>query len=289
MMARQRGVALLSVLLVMSLALLITAGMLRSHRLLVHSSAQQLHQVQLRQLGLAGEAWALQWLHDLAQEDPKVVHLAQAWAQARPTFADGDADIRVRVEDLAGRFNLNTLLRSGQVDQVTQQRWTRLLEHLDLPALDIHELRAAAPPGGLSDVSQLRVLPGVDAQLLQRLQPWVALLPLEASLNVNTAPVPVLMTLQGMTPALAGNLVRQRPADGYGSVQAFTEQPLLSGLGVASHGLGVDSRWFRISVEVALGQRQLQLVTDVERDAKTHQLNILQRRLLASPISESTP
>ncbi|MNW70115.1 hypothetical protein D3C74_493090 [compost metagenome] len=58
---------------------------------------------------------------------------------------------------------------------------------------------------------------------------------------------------------------------------------------MASHGLGVDSRWFRITVQVALGQRQLHLVTDVERDLKHHQVNILQRRLLAPLISEPTP
>lgn len=51
MKTRQQGVALLSVLLVMSLALLLTAGMLRSHQLMVQSSARQVHQVQLRSMG----------------------------------------------------------------------------------------------------------------------------------------------------------------------------------------------------------------------------------------------
>ena len=42
MRRNQRGIALITVLLVMSLALLITAGMLRSHRLALNSSAQQI-------------------------------------------------------------------------------------------------------------------------------------------------------------------------------------------------------------------------------------------------------
>ncbi|MNJ23540.1 General secretion pathway protein K [compost metagenome] len=289
MIARQRGVALISVLLVMSLALLITAGMLRSHRLVVQSSAQQLHQLQLRQLSLAGEAWALQLLRNLGREDDTNVHQGQAWALAIPTFAHEHGDIQVSVEDLAGRFNLNSLFRGGQVDQMTLDRWVRLLEYLQIASLDVDTLRAAVPAGGLSDLSQLRVVPGIDARVLHRLQPWVALLPLDASLNINTAPVPVLMTLEGITPTLAERLVKQRPAQGYASAQAFSEQPLLNGLGVASHGLGVDSRWFRITVQVALGQRQLHLVTDVERDLKHHQVNILQRRLLAPLISEPTP
>ena len=67
----QQGIALLTVLLVMSLALLVTAGMLRSHRLALHSSAQQLHQLQLRQSAFAGEAWGRERLYTLLA-DPKL-------------------------------------------------------------------------------------------------------------------------------------------------------------------------------------------------------------------------
>lgn len=59
MNGRQRGIALISVLLVMSLALLITSGLLHSHRLLLQSSGQQLQQMHLRQLGWAGETLSL--------------------------------------------------------------------------------------------------------------------------------------------------------------------------------------------------------------------------------------
>lgn len=55
MRRNQQGIALITVLLVMSLALLVTAGMLRSHRLALHSSAQQIHQLQLRKLAFAGK------------------------------------------------------------------------------------------------------------------------------------------------------------------------------------------------------------------------------------------
>lgn len=286
MNARQRGVALISVLLIMSLALLITAGMLRNHRLVVQSSAQQLHQVQLRQLGFSGEAWAMQLLRNPELDEQKTINLAQEWARAKPPFEAQYGEIRVSIEDLAGRFNLNTLFKSGQVDQVTLERWSRLLAWLEIPPLDLQALQTSTPAGGLSDLSQLRLLPGVDGEVIRRLEPWVGLLPKDASLNINTAPAQLLMTLEGMTPAIAEAVVSQRPAQGYRSAQAFTEDPLLSGLGLSSHGLGVSSRWFRISVQVALGQSHLRLVTDVERDLKSRQINILQRRLLAPLKSE---
>jgi len=280
MKGRQRGVALLSVLLIMSLALLLTAGMLRSHYLMLQSSARQVHQVQLRQLALSAEAWAMLALKDAGNEEQPVVHLAQAWARlAWPFDADG-GHIGIQVEDLSGRFNLNVLLGDGQVDQVTQQRWSRLLASLGLKPLPL------AGSGPVRELSQLRLLPGIDAETLRRLEPWVAVLPREASLNINTASAPVLATLEGVSLPVAQALVGQRPAGGYASAQAFLRDPLIAGLELSGQGLGVSSRWFRISVDVSLGTSRLRLVSEVERDRKTRRLQVVQRRFLPPLLSE---
>jgi general secretion pathway protein K len=280
MRGHQRGIALISVLLVMSLALLITSGLLRSHRLSLHSSGQALQHIQLRQLAVAGESWALLRLQDAAQGSQKTVDLTQDWARMTPDFDVEDAQIRVDIEDLAGRFNLNSLLSQGQIDQVTLNRWARLLEVLDLPPLQLAQM------GALRELSQLRLLPGVDAHVLRQLEPWVAMLPGHATLNVNTAPALVLRTLDGVDATMAAALVRQASTTGWASVQAFAQDPLLSGAGLSSHGLGTGSRWFRITVQVTQGQRRLRLATEVERDADTHQFNVLQRRLLPSTAHE---
>lgn len=280
MKGRQRGVALLSVLLIMSLALLLTASMLRSHYLMLQSSARQVHQVQLRQLALSAEAWAMLALKDAGNEEQPVVHLAQAWARlAWPFDADG-GQIGIQVEDLSGRFNLNVLLGDGQVDQVTQQRWSRLLASLGLKPLPL------AGSGPVRELSQLRLLPGINAETLRRLEPWVAVLPREASLNINTASAPVLATLEGVSLPVAQALVGQRPAGGYASAQAFLRDPLIAGLELSGQGLGVGSRWFRISVDVSLGTSRLRLVSEVERDRKTRRLQVVQRRFLPPLLSE---
>lgn len=276
MRAGQRGVALISVLLVMSLALLIIGGVLRSHRLLLQSSGQQLQQLHLRQLATGGEAWAFLLLK--AQQKNSDPIPGQA-----PDFDVEDAQIRVEIEDLAGRFNLNVLLIQGQIDQVTLNRWSRLLDLLELPALQLEQV------GVLRELSQLRLLPGVDAQVLRRLEPWVALLPADAALNINTAPALLLRTFDGVETSVADALQRQRSKAFWASVQAFTQDPLLSGLGLSSQGLGIDSRWYRITVEVTHGQSRLRLATDVERDPKTRQLKVLQRRLMPSNTHEITP
>ncbi|VVN38252.1 hypothetical protein PS662_05298 [Pseudomonas fluorescens] len=280
MNGHQRGIALISVLLVMSLALLITSGLLRSHRLSLQSSGQALQQVHLRQLAVAGEAWALLRLQEAAKDAQKTVDLTQDWARMTPDFDVDDAQIRVDIEDLAGRFNLNTLLIEGQIDQVTRKRWARFLDGLGLPPLQLSQV------GALRELSQLRLLPDVDGQLLRQLEPWVALLPVEAALNINTAPAPVLTALDGVETATAAALVQQRSTTAWASVQAFTQDPLLAGAGLSSHGLGTSSRWFRITVQIVQGQSRLRLATDVERDPKTHHFKVLQRRLLPSSAPE---
>ena len=280
MKGRQRGVALLSVLLVMSLALLLTAGMLRSHQLMVQGSARQIHQLQLRQLALSAEAWAMLALKAAGDDEPLAVHRGQPWAHVTWPFDAQGAHVALEIEDLSGRFNLNALLGGGQVDQVTQQRWSRLLDSLGLKPLD---LQAA---GERQALSQLRVLPGVDGETLRQLEPWVALLPRDAGLNINTASPQVLSTLEGLSLPTAEAVVRQRPADGYRSVQAFTFDPLIAGLGLTSHGLGVGSRWFRITVDVRLGTSHLRLASEVERERKSGRWRVVQRRLLPAPLSE---
>ncbi|WP_028621728.1 general secretion pathway protein GspK [Pseudomonas sp. Ant30-3] len=276
MSSRQNGIALISVLLVMSLALLVTGTLLRNHRVALQNSGQQLQQLHLRQLASAGETWALAVLQEAASAGQKSVDLTQDWARSAPDFSLDDAQIDVAIEDLAGRFNLNSLLLEGKVDQVILGRWTRLLALLGLPPLELKQV------GAVRELSQLRHLPGVDGQLLRELEPWVALLPKDATLNVNTAPALVLRTLDGMEAATADALVRQRSSSAWTSVQAFTQDPMLGGAAPRSHGLGIGSRWFRITVNVSQGQRSLRLAIDVERDLKTHRLSLLQRRLLPS-------
>jgi general secretion pathway protein K len=269
----QRGVALISVLLVMSLALVIIGGVLRSHRLLLQSSGQQLQQLHLRQLGMAGENLGLSLLKAQQKDSDRV-------PDQLPVFDIDDAQVSLDIEDLAGRFNLNAVLIQGQIDQVTLKRWARLLALLELPEWQLEQV------GALRDLSQLRLLPDVDGEQLRRLEPWVALLPADASLNINSAPALILRTLESVETAEADALLRQRSTAPWPSVQAFTQDPLLSGKGLSSHGLGIDSRWYRITVQVTQGQSRLRLATDVERDPRTRQLTIVQRRVLPSNSNE---
>ena len=107
-------------------------------------------------------------------------------------------------------------------------------------------------------------------------------------LNINTASATLLATLEGVTSDMARRLVAERPLQGYASVQDFTFLPALIGLGVQSQGLGIGSRWFRITTEVRLGQSRLRLESDMARNLETGKWHLLQRRFLAPQHSESS-
>lgn len=278
----QRGVALISVLLITALVTLIVSDMLARQRLSLISSANQFDQRQLWQLALSGEAWARQQLlADLREEDSlKRVHLAQRWAQGPQSFEIEGGHIRIHLEDLSGRFDLNTQRPGG--DRVQHARYQRLLANLELPAHDPATLPVRFAKDGkplpFADSSELMRLEPLDGAGLRRLQPWLRTH--GGALNLNTAPAEVLAALEGLDPAIAQSLVQARPAEGYESVQEFLEQPLLEDRRVRSLGLDVTSEYFRATLDVELGGRRLRLVSDLQTSLEGR-VSVLSRRLAA--------
>lgn len=277
---RQRGVALISVLLVTALVTLIVSDMLARQRLSLASSANQLYQQQLWQLALSGEAWARQQLlADLRDADERGrVHLAQRWAQGEHAFDIEGGHIRIRLEDLSGRLDLNT--QNGNSDPVLRARYQRLLGVLGLPAHDPASLLSRPGRDGrplpMADSSELQRLAALNAANLRRLRPWVRTT--EGALNVSTAPAEVLGALESLDLSVARAIVLARPAEGYASVQAFLEQPLLQDRQVRSLGLGISSEHFRATLDVELGERRLRLVSDLHTRADGR-VEVLRRRL----------
>lgn len=284
--ARQRGIALISVLLITSLATLIVSDMLARQRLSLIGSANQMSQQQLWQLALSGEAWARGQLRDdwRDEPEPKRVHLGQRWAQNTPVFDIDGGRIRIQLQDLSGRFNLNTLRLPN--DRISRLRYQRLLQVLGLPPNDPGRLPPSRGFDGKlltwNDSSELMRLETVDTAVMERLKPWVRTTP--GALNLNTAPAEVLASLGQLDLAQAIALVQARPADGYKTVQEFLDTPVLKQHEINAQGLDVSSRYFQAVLDVELGERQLRLISRllIEPDG---QVSVLQRTL-AAPFSE---
>ncbi len=271
-MKRQQGLALVTVLLIMALVVMLSASMLRSHQLLIASVSNQTEASRGLQLLLAAEQRALVLMRERLPKDTRVIHGEQPWAQAQ-TFMLDEVRLEMRIEDLAGRFNLGALTRNRKPDPVLLERWLRLCRALGVAPPNLEALHGQP----FFDISQLRDLPGANTELLDRLTPWVTVLPAEAGLNVNTADAQVLGALENVTPAIAQRLVESRPEDGYASVQAFLAAPLLDGQVATGRGLAVGSRWFGVTLQVDLDARRMYLYSEVEMNFATQRPTVLRR------------
>lgn len=275
---RQRGVALVTVLLVMALMTMLVASTLRSHQGMLGAIGRQIETSRLLQLAHAGERHGMAQLKQQVATLLQITHPGQPWAQTR--FLDLEqGQVRLQLEDLSGRFNLAALTARKTLDPVLLERWQRLCRALQIEAPVLDSLAGQR----LLDPSQLRTLPGVDAEVMSRLRPWVVALPAQAGLNINTAPAVVLAALEGVEAATAQGLADGRPEEGHASVQRFLAQPQLLGLGIDSHGLRVTSRWYRLEVRAELEGKHLYLYSDLEIDPNTHQVRVVRRVHSAQP------
>lgn len=296
----ERGIALLTVLLVTALASIILVQLLSRHHLSVAHARQSLHSQQALAYALGAESWARQLLYlDRVEDDrnPPVDSLEDDWARAEAPFDLTDGEITIRIRDLEGLFNLNTV----DGDPAAQERLRRLLAVLELdPAIadlvldwidadeavqglgaeDGYYLLAdpphRTPNTAMAGVSELRLLANMEAEHYQRLAPFVTTLPAAAGLiNVNTAPGPVLASLApGMDPVQAGGYARpespwQLPGDLIGQEAGFAAEA-----GVMT----TQSRLFEANIMIRHGTQRLRLRSLIHRDPESGVTRVLSRR-----------
>ena len=321
-MNRSRGMALITVLLVVAVVTVVSAGIIARQQLSIRSSANQLHVRQAWHYALGGETLAKAILQrDLRQGDPRapIDHLGEVWAATRAPFAlDEGGALRVQISDPSGRFNLNSLVRQGQPNEAALAQLRRLLLGLQINAPYAERLQDwldadDQPSGGygaednqyllaqpayraanreLTDISELRLLLEMTAADYQRLSPYVSALPADATLNVNTASARVLASLaDGLSLSMAQGLVAARGAEGYRDVASFLAQ--LSGPQVQSQGLAVGSQYFQVLSDVTVGERRQVLRSTLQR-ASDGQVYVLARDLgqsgmLLVPVEEVEP
>lgn len=232
--AAQRGVALIQAMLVVALATSIAVAMVSRQQFDIRRTGNLLQAEQAGLYAEGVEAWAAQVLRR-DREDNQVDHEKEEWATSLLPVPVEGGSIGGHIEDLQGRFNLNSLVVGGKAEPKAMERFRRLIAALRDAAMlnDQAELaqrlvpqlavvvadwldpdQEPAYPGGAEDdnymsrdhpyrsgnglmvsPSELLLLEGVDAEVYAALRPYVTTLPVETKLNVNTASAPVLMSL----------------------------------------------------------------------------------------------
>ena len=215
---RQRGIALLVAIIMFALATTVAAAVTYNKAMAARRAAATFTMEQALQAGMAAEALASIALENSAGSSTT---LAQVWAQpVGPVEIEGTGVwIQAQLEDLQGRFNLNSLVsynqQTGQfekdLDQVQvfealledvglEARWaTLMVDWIDTDiapdplqgaedTLYLTQTPPYRPPNTfVTHTSELLALPGFGADRYKKLAPFVAALPNDAKVNVCTA------------------------------------------------------------------------------------------------------
>jgi len=285
----QSGVALITAMLIVALATMLTGAAVWNFHLNQRRTEALIYSDLGTNYALGAEAWAGRILIEDA-EDGTVDHPGETWATNLPPLPIDGGSVDGALIDLQGRFNLNNLVDAeGSTDPLAVEQMQRLLVALELDPrwagimadwidtdIDPNFPDGAEDPTYLSQVppyrppntlitsaSELLALPEMDIDTYRTLLPYVCALPSGTAINVNTASIPVLMSLSdGLAASDAARIVDDRPEDGYGTVSELGDILPAD----VSAPLTVGSRYFRLGVRVNIGSTELTMYSLLERE-----------------------
>jgi general secretion pathway protein K len=307
----QTGVALITVMLIVSISSILAVSMVTRQNLAIHQTLNALDQDQAYQYALGGEEIARQILHADFESEDKIDYLAEDWAGVIEPFEYPEGEVEIQITDLQALFNLNSLMVRDQTGQTSRKRFMALLSVLALDRMLLDRitdwLDEDQAPGQLGaedfeylvleppyrtasyamvDVSELRLLLEITEEDFQRLSPYVCVLPdPNSNINVNTAAGPVLQSLgTGLTDDKAAELVDFRDYDeGFDDVDEFMRQAGVTGVGgIDAKGLSTESQFFQVKIRARYNERTSILTSVVQRDSVTGNMQVISRDLSQS-------
>ncbi|HQQ63370.1 MAG TPA: type II secretion system minor pseudopilin GspK [Pseudomonadales bacterium] len=299
----QRGIAVITVLLALAIAILISSEVIMRVYMGVKRTENQLDADQAWQYALGGEALGRQLLAMDYEKNKQLAvdHLYEDWAIPAQTIPVEGGFIEVEIYDLQSRFNLNNLVDdNGQVVPDQLETFTLMLSRLGVnPAYGMLAAHWASYPNDneslygnkdwpyragdtqFGSVSELRLLRDMDMGDYLKIAPYVSALPVSGvPININTAPEPVLAGLVKSEPGdrlRAFIQQREQLVDGIQSTGTFINQVIGNGVGIDKNALSVASDYFEIRVRSSYNGRRAYLVASVYRDPDNGEISLLGR------------
>lgn len=296
--AKQRGMAIISALLIAAVVAVIAGGMLTRQTVFTRSLEAEQARVQGAWVLNGGIEISRQLLWEARQRDP-LTRLDQPWSQpivssiATRTF---DA----RLEDEQGKFNLRNLIANERIDDEQLRNFQRLCELIGVnstlsqrisqrviaayPRLLNPGLADKAPASSglnsgrstspnavrkpeaakrpmLRSVEDLRGVEGVTDALLIKISPFLTVLPANTWLNGNTASAQVLAAyVPGLSIERAQALVAERDGGQWFINRAdFVNRLRMPELELTTLKVGITSDWFRLRGQSRSEQKRVSL------------------------------
>lgn len=275
---RQRGAAVVMAMLAVAVVATLVSGAFWQQNLLARQAENELAYAQTKWLFRG----ALDWIAVILREDGRasaVDHLGEAWAvplaETRLNENDGrdPAYLSGGIRDEQAKFNLRNLAGAGSMNPPEVEALRRLLALASLDAALAEPIARRVLAGtasasdrgeraqtrlGLASVDDLLGIDGIDAAAIERLRPFVTVLPEPTPVNANTAAAEVLAARIGnLSLADARRLASSRDRAYFRDRADVLNRLAELKLAAADTEIAVTTRFF--SVEGRLSYRRARL------------------------------
>lgn len=261
---QQKGVALLSIMLILTLMTLIVAEVTFSYRNQLRKTTGRTQLEQARWYALSAEELAVRVLKQSFDDDDGVIHLGQYWATEGMVFPVENGSIAGQIRDAQGCFNVNAMNVSSNADGSTPLEvdiFAYLLEELGISSSEAMSISWAtrdwvyngddytqygddhymsrpvshlAGQTAMRDISEWRSVAGVSQGVALRVMPYLCAIPSNRlQINVNTIPAdqPELLTAlyeNDLPVDQARRALEQRPSSGWDTADEFLNSSFLA-------------------------------------------------------------
>ena len=308
----QRGIALLTILVMVALATILAATIAKRQTNTAEKTGYLMRQDQSLLYAKSAEAFFSELLIQDSDNGSSIDHLQENWAKPMPAFPVEDGFVSGRLLDESGKFNLNNLLKAdGSVDDSARRWFEKLLQRVGLPAelsqavidwQDADDETTGAmgaesnyyqglDPSYLASntkfhqVEELKLVRGFEGKNYDLIAPYVTALPEATKINMNTA-APLL--LASIDPKLDVKTLeqelkaKQAEFTYFNSVEDLWKLNTFSGIEPqnktdAAAWLDSKSNYFTAQIEVVLSERKRQFSSAMMR--KDKQVTVYSRSL----------
>ncbi|MBL4606698.1 MAG: type II secretion system minor pseudopilin GspK [Pseudomonadales bacterium] len=247
---RQKGVALITVLLIFAVASVIAIQMSSRLQLDLRRTENMLALDKGAAYARGAEDYAMALVPDLIKDNPQAVTLA---SQNLPPYIVEEGVLQVSIYELSGRFNINWLDSvNNDPDEPSIDAFERFVVELGVDAAQARDLAIAIAdwidadddPTGVAgaesqeylryeppyrtgnqpfqSVSELLLVRGMTGELYETLKPFICVLPSSSKLNINAASTPVILSLSDkVTTDNAQQLITDREAQALSAIPKY--------------------------------------------------------------------
>lgn len=309
--APKRGVAMITVLVLLVILMSITITLFSRTRQQIDLLYNQNNYQQVMWYVTSAESLVLNLL-SISLKNQERVHLGQEWAEKTRSFSLPQGKISISLTDMRACFNLNILAEpTKSLHPIALKQLVSLLTQADVPVYkaemiaeslwefidkdssiqtrlgreDSEYLSRPTPFFAsnqlLFDISEWRIIQGMDHHIYQKIKPMVCALPSTTQeININTLKIEQSSIITALfTPELdiaeAKMLLQMRPKNGWLSVEHFLTEPILAKIDDKIKErikpiLSVNSDYFMLKIDANVNDMNITINALIFRTPNNH-------------------